>query len=67
MNLYIITVRKVIAVFIQEKNIVNHIAKKVLEESEQASRFEKRVSNEISNHRKEMLDRRKKFNLLRNK
>lgn len=53
--------------FFQEKNIANHIAKKVLEESEQASHFQKRISKEISNHHNEMLERRKKFNLLRNK
>lgn len=51
----------------EHKNLIRKIAKQVSEEQEHASQQSIRVRNEISDHKKRMSERRKNFNLIRNK
>lgn len=51
----------------KDKDLNKFILKKVLEDTKDASLQEKKISNEIKKHEKEMLERRKNFRFIRNK
>ncbi|GEM_PF-4160247 len=51
----------------EDKNLNKFIFKKILEDTKDASLQEKKISNEIKKHEKEMLERRKNFRFIRNK
>lgn len=49
------------------KPLFNRIAKSVIKEQMDSQKFSNRIDDEIKKHRESMLERRKKFNLIRNK
>lgn len=53
--------------FNEHKKLIRKIAEQVIEEQMYASQHSKKVRQEISEHKKRMEERRKKFSLIRNK
>ena len=53
--------------FEKHKELINHISKQVFEQEKESREFSERIGNEIQQHQTEMKERRKSFNLIRNK
>lgn len=51
----------------EHKKLIRKIAKQVCDEQKHASQHSEKVRQEISDHKKRMEERRKKFSLIRNK
>lgn len=49
------------------KMIIDQAAEQVIKQERTSQKFNERVEREISEHQKKMMERRKKFSLIRNK
>lgn len=51
----------------KHRSLIESVAKKVIVDQKQSAQFSRRIENEIKSNKNEMIERRKSFNLIRNK